>query len=290
MAGEVTSAPEAAAPTPVAKKQDPSPKVETKTSSVNPNQRALLEAKLQNDQAAQASAKKMKSLQDEKIHRSLLDAKLQNDRAAKANAAIKAEAEKASRIAAEKAAEEARLAKEAEEKRLAEEAERARIAAEKAKAEEEARLAKEAEEKRLAEEAARIAAEKAAEEARLAKEAEEKRLAEEAERARIAAEKAKAEEEARLAKEAEEKRIAEVKAAEEAALKQKALAYGCDDVDTYKARTAHLDDAEEAKLASKYAAIPDLGERFFTILADLRMIEIHLDPDDPNVVIDDDDE
>ena len=51
-----------------------------------------------------------------------------------------------------------------------------------------------------------------------------------------------------------------------------------------------MDDAEEAKLASKYAAISDLGERFFTILADLRMIDLHLDPDDPNVVIDDEDE
>ena len=220
------------APAPAIKKQDLSPKAETKTSSVNPNQRALLEAKLQNDKAAQANVKKLKSLQDEKIHRSLLEVKLQNDRAAKANAAARADAEKASRIAAEKAAEEARLAEEAEEKRLAEEAERARIAAE----------------------------------------------------------KAKAEEEARLAKEAEEKRIAQEKAAKEEALKQTALKYGCDDVETYKARIAHLDDAEEAKLASKYAAISDLGERFFTILADLRMIDLHLDPDDPNVVIDDEDE
>ena len=291
-----------AAPKPILETQDKSlgstnylsslsPKADIKTSTVNPNQRALLEAKLKNDAASRANVKKVKSLQTEKIHRALLQAKLQNDQAAKSYAASQAEAA-AAQAAAE--AEEARLAKEAEEKRNAEEAEKARIAAEKA---EEARLAKEAEEKRIAEEAekARIAAEKEAEEARLAKEAEEKRIVEEAEKARIAAEKEA--EEARLAKEAEEKRVAEetakieaAAAAEEAALREIAAQYGCNDVATYKVRTAHLDKDENAKLTTKYSAIPDIGERLFTILADLKMVELNLDPDDPNVLIEDDDD
>ena len=239
------------------KKEATVSKIVTKTSSTNPNQRALLEAKLQNDEAARESAKRMKLLQYEKLHRALLGAKLKNDEAAKESAKAAAEAAEKARIAAEEA-KKARLAKEAEEKRLAEEAEKARIAAE------------EAEKARLAEEA---------EKARLAKEAEEKRLAEEAEKARIAAEEA---EKARLA--------AEAAAAEEASLKKKALDWGCDDVETYKARTAHLDETENAKLDAKYSAISDLGERLFTILVDLKMIDIHLDPDDPNVVIEDDDD
>ncbi|KAL7505041.1 hypothetical protein ACHAXN_002825 [Cyclotella atomus] len=297
LTGKASPAPKAAEAKPAAaKKKAPAPNAELKKPSIYPNQRALLTAKLQNDQAAKAHAKMAKSLQDEKLHRSLLAAKLKND-----------ESSKETRIAAQ--AEQARLAKEAEEKRIADEkakaaAEEACIAAEA----EQARLAKEAEEKRLAEEAekkrlveeaekARIAAE--AEQARLAKEAEEKRLAEEAEKKRLVEEAEKARiaaeaEKARLAKEAEEKRIAEEKAkaaaAEEAALKQKALELGCDDIETYKARTAHWDKDEDAKLAAKYSVIPDLGERLFTILVDLNMVELHLDPNDPNVVIEDDDD
>ena len=202
------------------KKEATVSKIVTKTSSTNPNQRALLEAKLQNDEAARESAKRMKLLQYEKLHRALLGAKLKNDEAAKESAKAAAEAAEKARIAAEEA-KKARLAKEAEEKRLAEEAEKARIAAE------------------------------------------------EAEKARLAAEAA---------------------AAEEASLKKKALDWGCDDVETYKARTAHLDETENAKLDAKYSAISDLGERLFTILVDLKMIDIHLDPDDPNVVIEDDDD
>jgi cold shock CspA family protein len=261
LTGKASPAPKAAEAKPAAaKKKAPAPNAELKKSSIYPNQRALLTAKLQNDQAAKAHAKMAKSLQDEKLHRSLLAAKLKND-----------ESSKETRIAAQ--AEQARLAKEAEEKRIADE--KAKAAAE------EACIAAEAEQARLAKEA---------EEKRLAEEAEKKRLVEEAEKARIAAEAEKA----RLAKEAEEKRIAEEKAkaaaAEEAALKQKALELGCDDIETYKARTAHWDKDEDAKLAAKYSVIPDLGERLFTILVDLNMVELHLDPNDPNVVIEDDDD
>ena len=137
--------------------------------------------------------------------------------------AIAAEAKRQA-IAAQKAAEEKRLAEEAaakkaaEEKRLAEEA-AARKAAEEKRLAEEAAARKAAEEKRLAEEAA---ARKAAEEKRLAEEAaakkaaEEKRLAEEA-AARKAAEEKRLAEEAAARKAAEEKRLAEEAAARKAA-------------------------------------------------------------------------
>ena len=137
--------------------------------------------------------------------------------------AIAAEAKRQA-IAAQKAAEEKRLAEEAaakkaaEEKRLAEEA-AARKAAEEKRLAEEAAARKAAEEKRLAEEAA---ARKAAEEKRLAEEAaarkaaEEKRLAEEA-AARKAAEEKRLAEEAAARKAAEEKRLAEESAARKAA-------------------------------------------------------------------------
>jgi chemotaxis protein histidine kinase CheA len=137
--------------------------------------------------------------------------------------AIAAEAKRQA-IAAQKAAEEKRLAEEAaakkaaEEKRLAEEA-AVRKAAEEKRLAEEAAARKAAEEKRLAEEAA---ARKAAEEKRLAEEAaakraaEEKRLAEEA-AARKAAEEKRLAEEAAAKKAAEEKRLAEEAAARKAA-------------------------------------------------------------------------
>ncbi len=137
--------------------------------------------------------------------------------------AIAAEAKRQA-IAAQKAAEEKRLAEEAaakkaaEEKRLAEEA-AARKAAEEKRLAEEAAAKKAAEEKRLAEEAA---ARKAAEEKRLAEEAaarkaaEEKRLAEEA-AAKKAAEEKRLAEEAAARKAAEEKRLAEEAAARKAA-------------------------------------------------------------------------
>ena len=124
--------------------------------------------------------------------------------------AIAAEAKRQA-VAAQKAAEEKRLAEEAaaqkaaEEKRLAEEA-AAKKAAEEKRLAEEAAAKKAAEEKRLAEEAA---ARKAAEEKRLAEEAaarkaaEEKRLAEEA-AAKKAAEEKRLAEEAALKKAAEE--------------------------------------------------------------------------------------
>ena len=137
--------------------------------------------------------------------------------------AIAAEAKRQA-IAAQKAAEEKRLAEEAaakkaaEEKRLAEEA-AARKAAEEKRLAEEAAVKKAAEEKRLAEEAA---ARKAAEEKRLAEEAaarkaaEEKRLAEEA-AARKAAEEKRLAEEAAARKAAEEKRLSAEAAARKAA-------------------------------------------------------------------------
>ena len=133
--------------------------------------------------------------------------------------------------------------------------------AEAAAAAEAARLAKEAEEKRLAEEAAakEAAAKAEAEAARLAKEAEEKRLAEEA----------KAAEEARLAKEAEQAQDA------------KARELGYPSAAVMKARSQPKSPEDEAALAARYGAM-DLEERAFSILADLGMIELHLDPDDPD--------
>merc|ERR1711966_556714 len=118
------------------------------------------------------------------------------------------------------------------------------------------------------EEAAAAAA--AAEEA-AAKEAEEKRLAEEAAAAKAAAEEA-------AAKEAEEEaaRIAE-KEAEEA----KAKELGYPSVEVMKARQQPKSTEEEASLAGKYGAM-ELGERAFAILADLGMIDLHPDPDDPS--------
>jgi cold shock CspA family protein len=132
--------------------------------------------------------------------------------------------------------------------------------AEAAAAAEAARLAKEAEEKRLAEEAAakEAAAKAEAEAARLAKEAEEKRLAEEA----------KAAEEARLAKEAEQAQDA------------KARELGYPSAAVMKARSQPKSPEDAAALAARYGAM-DLEERAFSILADLGMIELHLDPDDP---------
>ena len=137
--------------------------------------------------------------------------------------AIAAEAKRQA-IAAQKAAEEKRLAEEvaakkaAEEKRLAEEA-AAKKAAEEKRLAEEAAAKKAAEEKRLAEEAAaRTAAEekRLAEEAAARKAAEEKRLAEEA-AAKKAAEEKRLAEEAAARKAAEEKRLAEEAAARKAA-------------------------------------------------------------------------
>ena len=122
--------------------------------------------------------------------------------------AIAAEAKRQA-IAAQKAAEEKRLAEEAaakkaaEEKRLAEEA-AARKAAEEKRLAEEAAARKAAEEKRLAEEAA---ARKAAEEKRLAEEAAARKTAEEK---RLA-------EEAAARKDAEEKRLSAEAAARKAA-------------------------------------------------------------------------
>jgi len=255
------------------------------------------------------------SVQVEKNQRALLEAKLKYDQVTKARAAAAAEEARLAKEAEEAhiAAEQARLAKEAEEKRLAEEAEKARLAkeAEEARiAAEQARLAKEAEEKRLAEEAekARLAKEAeeariAAEQARLAKEAEEKRLAEEAEKARLAKEAEEARiaaeaEKARLAKEAEEKRLAEeaekARLAEEARLaKEKeeadARALGYPNASIMKARTQHLIPSNNEILTAKYGAINDIEEKAFTILADLGMLELSLDPDDASIDDDEDD-
>jgi len=316
-------APTPAEAQPVVKKEASSSKLEGGMSvQVEKNQRALLEAKLKNDQvtmaraaAAAEEARLAKEAEEARIAAEAEQARLAKEVEEKrlAEEAEKArlakEAEEA-RIAAE--AEQARLAKEAEEKRLAEEAEQARLAKEAEEARiaaeaEQARLAKEAEEKRLAEEAekARLAKEAeeariAAEQARLAKEAEEKRLAEEAEKARLAkeAEEARiAAEQARLAKEAEEKRLAEeaekARLAEEARLaKEKeeadARALGYPNASIMKARTQHLIPSNNEILTAKYGAINDIEEKAFTILADLGMLELSLDPDDAS--IDDEDE
>lgn len=181
--------------------------------------------------------------------------------------------QKAKDDAAAKVAEE-KAAKEAEEKRLAGEAAVAAVA--KAAAEEAA--AKEAEEKRLAEEAAAAAAAaKAAAEEAAAKEAEEKRLAEEAAAAKAAAEEA-------AAKKAEEKRLAEEEAARIAEMEtEEAMAkeLGYPSLEIMKARQQPKSTEEEAALAGKYGAM-ELGERAFAILADLGMIDLHPDPDDPS--------
>ena len=176
--------------------------------------------------------------------------------------AIAAEAKRQA-IAAQKAAEEKRLAEEAaarkaaEEKRLAEEA-AAKKAAEEKRLAEEAAARKAAEEKRLAEEAA---ARKAAEEKRLAEEAaarkaaEEKRLAEEA-AARKAAEEKRLAEESAARKAAEEKRLAEEAAARKAA-EEKRMA------EEAAARKA----AEEKRLAEEAAARKAAEEELKPIFA-----------------------
>jgi len=99
----------------------------------------------------------------------------------------------------------------------------------------------------------------------------------EAAEAKAAAEAAEA---ARLAKEAEEKRLAEEAAAKEAEEAQ-ARELGYPSVAVMKARQQPKSAEEEAALASKYGAM-DLEERAFSILADLGMIELNPDPDDPN--------
>lgn len=121
---------------------------------------------------------------------------------------------------------------------------------------------------------ARVAEEaEAAEAARLA---EEKRIAEEAAAAAAKAE-ADAAEAARLA---EEKRIAEETAAKEAE-DAKARDLGYPNAVVMKARQQPKSADEEAALAKRYGAM-GLEERAFSILADLGIIELHLDPDDPN--------
>lgn len=115
-------------------------------------------------------------------------------------------------------------------------------------------------------EAKEAAAKAEAEAARVAKEAEEKRLAEEAAAKEAAA---KAAEEARLAKEAEQAQDA------------KARELGYPSAAVMKARSQPKSPEDEAALAARYGAM-DLEERAFSILADLGMIELHLDPDDPD--------
>lgn len=115
-------------------------------------------------------------------------------------------------------------------------------------------------------EAKEAAAKAEAEAARVAKEAEEKRLAEEAAAKEAAA---KAAEEARLAKEAEQAQDA------------KARELGYPSAAVMKARSQPKSPEDEAALAARYGAM-DLEERAFSILADLGMIELHLDPDDPS--------
>merc|ERR1711966_208634 len=117
-----------------------------------------------------------------------------------------------------------------------------------------------------------MGAEEAAEEAAAAK-----RLAEEAAAAKAAAEEA-------AAKEAEERRLAEEEAAriaEKEAEEAKAKELGYPSVEVMKARQQPKSTEEEASLAGKYGAM-ELGERAFAILADLGMIDLHPDPDDPS--------
>mmetsp|Transcript_9602 Transcript_9602/g.15702 ORF Transcript_9602/g.15702 Transcript_9602/m.15702 type:complete len:365 (+) Transcript_9602:90-1184(+) len=90
-----------------------------------------------------------------------------------------------------------------------------------------------------------------------------------------AAAKAKAEAEA-----AEAARLAEEAAAIEAA-EAEARELGYPSVAVMQARKQPKSAEEESSLARKYGAM-DLEERAFTILADLGMIELNPDPEDPN--------
>lgn len=90
---------------------------------------------------------------------------------------------------------------------------------------------------------------------------------------------------ARLAKEAEEKRITEVATATAAAAKAAAeiaaQELGYPSVAIMNARQQPKTLEAEAALAAKYAVM-NLEERAFIILADLGMIDLNIDPDDPN--------
>ena len=122
---------------------------------------------------------------------------------------------------------------------------------------------------------------KAKAEAAAAKAKAEAEAAEAARLAEEAAAKAKAEAEAaEAARLAEEKRLAEEAAAKEAA-EAEARELGYPSVAVMKARQQPKSAEEEAALASKYGAM-DLEERAFSILADLGMIDLNPDPEDPN--------
>jgi len=153
-------------------------------------------------------------------------------------------------------------------------------AAEKAAAAE----AKAAEEKAAAEAAAaaeaKAAEEKAAAEAAAAAEA---KAAEEKAAAEAAAAAAKAAEEKAAAEAAAAKAKAEAEAAAAAAEAEEAAAkeLGFPSAAVMKARLQPKSPEEEAALAAKYGAM-ELGEKAFTILTDLGMIDLNPDPSDPN--------
>jgi len=193
-------------------------------------------------------------------------------------------------IARKKAVEEAKIAAQL---KIAEENAKKKITEEEAKKAAEVKAAEEAKkaaESKAAEEAKKAAEAKAAEEAKKAAElkaVEEAKKAAEAE----AAEEAKKAAEAKAAEEA--KNAAQAKAAEEEARKA-AVAKVAEEAqkDATEAKTTPAESSpvtttkqpktqeDEAALSARYAAIEDLEERAFTILKDLGMIDINVDPDD----------
>eukprot|EP00585_Thalassiosira_rotula_P023978 CAMPEP_0196255490 /NCGR_PEP_ID=MMETSP0913-20130531/55348_1 /TAXON_ID=49265 /ORGANISM="Thalassiosira rotula, Strain GSO102" /LENGTH=382 /DNA_ID=CAMNT_0041542957 /DNA_START=28 /DNA_END=1176 /DNA_ORIENTATION=+ len=127
---------------------------------------------------------------------------------------------------------------------------------------------------------AKAAEEKAAAEAAAAAEA---KAAEEKAAAEAAAAAAKAAEEKAAAEAAAAKAKAEAEAAAAAAEAEEAAAkeLGFPSAAVMKARLQPKSPEEEAALAAKYGAM-ELGEKAFTILTDLGMIDLNPDPSDPN--------
>jgi len=181
-------------------------------------------------------------------------------------------------IAAEKAAVEAAAAEKAA-------AAEAKAAEEKAAAEAAAAAEAKAAEEEAAAEAAAAAEAKAAEEkaAAEAAAAAEAKAAEEKAAAEAAAAAAKAAEEKAAAEAAAAKAKAEAEAAAAAAEAEEAAAkeLGFPSAAVMKARLQPKSPEEEAALAAKYGAM-ELGEKAFTILTDLGMIDLNPDPSDPN--------
>jgi len=207
----------------------------------------LLVALTPEEEAAAAAARAELEAARERERLAAIEAeRLRLEAEAAAAAAAKEAEEQAKLEAAERAAEEKRLAAEAAAKLKAEAAERKRL-------EQEAAAAKKAEELRLKKEAAeKAAAEKAAAAASAAAEKERERKEKAEAKARAAEEKA------RLKKEAEEAKEAERQAAKEAAAKAKAEKEAAEEE---AARVAAAEKAEAEAAAAKAQAEQEARER-----------------------------